>query len=89
MSQWVFTGVSDERLREGCSHVATLYERYSREAAISFCGGAAARSLCDNQWVVLRDVILCFATAGPASELSHFCSGSVFVWVADRPYHVA
>lgn len=53
-----------------------------------FGAGNAARTLCNGQWILLPEAILCFATIGRSPDQSHFSSGSGFVWVADRPYRV-
>src|SRR3954470_11266045 len=67
-----------------------LYERYDRHEAITLFGSEAdAGSLCDGQWVIFPDVVLCLATVGRPPHLSHFEHGSSFCWVADKPYRVS
>src|SRR3954454_15936624 len=67
-----------------------LYERYDRHQAITLFGSEAdARSLCDGQWVIFPDVVLCFAEVGEPPRTSHFRSGGEFCWDADRPYRVS
>ena len=66
-----------------------LYGRYDRSEAVTLFGSEAeARSLCDGQWVVFPDVVLCLAGVGGPPRHSHFGNGSSFCWVADKPYRV-
>src|SRR5437588_352560 len=67
-----------------------LYGRYDRSEAVALFGPETeSRSLCDSQWVVFPDVVLCLATVGEPPRLSHFENGSSFCWVADKPYRVS
>jgi hypothetical protein len=67
-----------------------LYERYDRHEAVALFGSEAdARSLCDGQWVIFPDVVLCLAEVGEPPRMSHFRNGGEFCWVADRPYRVS
>lgn len=67
-----------------------LYAEFAQEEAIARFGeGGAAQRLCDGQWVVLPEAILCFAVVGRAPHQSYFSSGSRFAWVAERPYQVS
>ena len=66
-----------------------LYKRYNRHEAIAlFESAAKARSLCDGQWVIFPDVVLCFADIGEPPRKSHFSNGGEFCWVAEKPYQV-
>jgi hypothetical protein len=67
-----------------------LYERYDRYQAIAHFGSETdARSLCDGQWLIFPDVVLCFADVGEPPTASHFRRGGEFCWVADKPYRVS
>jgi len=67
-----------------------LYQVYSREEAIAFFGsGSSARSLCDGEWVIFPDTVVCMAAVGDPPKRSFFGSGSQFYWVAERPYRVS
>jgi hypothetical protein len=67
-----------------------LYERYHRKDVIAHFGSEAdTRSLCDGQWVLFPDVVLCFADVGEPPRVSHFSNGGQFCWVADKPYRVS
>jgi hypothetical protein len=56
-----------------------LYERYERHEAITLFGSEDdARSLCDGQWVIFPDVVLCLATIGDSPRTSHFRRGGEF-----------
>ena len=60
-----------------------LYERYDRHEAITLFGQEGkAQVLCDGQWVIFPDVVLCFAEVGDPPRSSHFRSGGEFCWVA-------
>ena len=65
----------------------TLYHDYDRHEAIALFGSEAeARSLCDGQWLIFPNVIVCLATLGDWPSMSHFKTSSRFCWVADKPY---
>ena len=67
-----------------------LYERYHRHEAIALFGPEGeAQVLCDGQWVIFPDVVLCFAEVGDPPRMSHFSNGGEFCCVADRPYRVS
>src|SRR5271168_3452608 len=67
-----------------------LYERYDHQEAIARFGSEAeARSLCDGQWVIFPNVVLCFAVVGEPPRKSHFRNAGQFCWVADKPYRVS
>jgi hypothetical protein len=71
------------------THPAT-YDEFDRHAAIALFGDECeARILCDGQWVIWRDRVLCFADLGDSQSNSHFTSGGTFSWVADKPYQVS
>lgn len=64
----------------------TLYAEYSQEQAESFFGSTKkAKNLCDGQWLILPDHVLCFANLGEAPRKSHFKNGSCFCWVVEKP----
>lgn len=66
-----------------------LYEWYDRQQAIAFFGSeAGALSLCDGQWLVFPEFVLCLTTIGEPSKASHFASGSDSSWVANDGYRV-
>ncbi len=66
-----------------------LYRRYTREEALALFGTAGSvRSLCDGQWVILPDRVLCFTAIGTPPGPSHFQTASRFCWAADKPYRV-
>lgn len=66
-----------------------LYEHYDRHQAIAFVGEESqAESLCDGQWLIFSHAVICLTVIGGPPKLSHFVSGSTFLWVADKPYHV-
>jgi hypothetical protein len=67
-----------------------LYDQYDRHEAIALFGAEeGVRMLCDDQWVVLPDVVLCLAEIGEPPRSSHFTNGGGFCWVADQPYQVS
>ncbi len=67
-----------------------LYEWYDRRQALGLFGHEAdAQSLCNGQWVLFLDVVICLARLGSPPQASHFARGSTFCWVADQPYHVS
>lgn len=67
----------------------TLYERYDRHEAIAVFGSeASVLNLCDGQWVLFPEVVLCFAEVGEPPRTSHLTSGGEFCWVAEQPYRV-
>lgn len=67
-----------------------LYQWYDRSEAIApFGPEAEARTLCDGQWVLFPDVVLCLAEVGDSPRASHFTNGGTFCWVADKPYRVS
>jgi hypothetical protein len=66
-----------------------LYEWYDRQQAIAFFGNEAqAIRLCDGQWLIFPEFVLCLTVIGKPSEASHFASGSDFCWVAEEAYRV-
>jgi hypothetical protein len=67
-----------------------LYEEYDHQQAVSLFGRSSdAEALCNGQWLVLPDAIVCLTVVGKPPRESHFYSASRFRWVADEPYHVA
>jgi hypothetical protein len=66
-----------------------LYESYPVEQAISFFGSPSeAQSLCNGQWLIFPNTVLCLTHAGEEPNASYFQDGSHFCWVADQPYRV-
>ncbi|HEX3939374.1 MAG TPA: hypothetical protein VHX43_17865 [Xanthobacteraceae bacterium] len=49
---------------------------------------AEARRLCDGQWLIFPENIVCMAAIGAAPNASHFEGASRFCWVADQPFWV-
>src|SRR5688572_8504754 len=67
-----------------------LYNQFDRAEAIALFGKLGkAQELCDGQWVIFPDYILCFTTVGEPPGPSYFPSGSRFCWAADKPYKAA
>jgi hypothetical protein len=68
-------------------HEPVLYCRYEHDEAIALFGPASeVRHLCDGQWVVLPEHVVCFAAVGEPPKMSHFRAAAKFCWTADRPY---
>jgi hypothetical protein len=66
-----------------------LYERYDRWRAVALFGDeSSALSLCDSQWLIFPNAVVCLTAVGDPPRMSHFTSASQFFWVADRPYRV-
>jgi hypothetical protein len=66
-----------------------LYEQYDRRQALApFGDELRAEKLCDGQWLVFFDAVVCLTAVGEPPGASHFASGSRFRWVADQPYRV-
>ena len=63
-----------------------LYQQYGWDEAVSLFGSKQhAQILCDGQWVICPEVILCFATLGNPTTMSHFESASRFWWISRTP----
>jgi len=70
--------------------VPQLYRQYDRQQAISFFGHLnEAKVLCDGQWLVLPNAVVCLSTVGEPPGVSHFHPASRFHWVADKPYEAS
>jgi hypothetical protein len=75
-----------------------LYRRYRREEILSFFrrrgvlpffdGQESAPELCDGQWVIYLDTVICFAVVSDFPH-SHFSTASRFCWVAETPYQAS
>jgi hypothetical protein len=66
-----------------------LYRQYRLDEAVSFFGSnAEAESLCDGQWLIFPNAVICLAKIGAPPQASHFGDASEFCWVADKPYRV-
>jgi len=66
-----------------------LYARYERHDAIALFGSESkARSLCDGQWLVFADAVVCLTLLGEPPKMSHFEKASRFCWVAGKPFRV-
>jgi hypothetical protein len=62
-----------------------LYESYPVEQAISFFGSPSeAQSLCNGQWLIFPNTVLCLTDAGEQPNASYFRDGSHFCWVATK-----
>lgn len=58
-----------------------LHQWYTADEAVAAFGNKATpESLCDGQFVVLPEVVLCLATLGETAEESHIPGPSCFVW---------
>jgi hypothetical protein len=67
-----------------------LYRPYtSGEIAALFGVSLAGASLCNGQWLIFPDAVICCVDVGQGPEKSFFKTGACFRWVADRPYHVS
>lgn len=67
-----------------------LYQQYDRQQAISFFGRLEeAKALCEGQWLILPNAIVCLTTVGKPPRESHFHRASRFRWVAEQPYQAA
>lgn len=73
-----------------CMSGPELYQQYDRQQAISLFGRLSeAKTLCDGQWLILPNAIICFTQVGKPPRESHFHRASRFRWVADQQYQAA
>jgi len=67
-----------------------LYGQYDRQQAISFFGHLSEpRVLCEGQWLIFPNAVVCLTTVGEPPAVSNFHPASRFRWVADQPYQAS
>lgn len=68
---------------------AELYGWYGGDEAIAAFGAVKeALAVCDGNWTILPDAVLCLAEIGEPPDASHFPNAGEFCWAADKPYAV-
>jgi hypothetical protein len=63
-----------------------LYQAYDWEEAVRLFGSLQeARILCDGQWVIFPEAILCLTVLGERPKMPYFEVASRLWWVTDKP----